>query len=941
MYDFNIHTLVDNSGLSILYQTTSIKYVIEKINLNDLSVQSHKTLGNLGTSIRPLLICNKLYVIPVTANLQELTITKAFDLNNFKNRQNYVIKMSHFKLSLHSWIHYNPSSEEIFVGHPTQNSKILKVLKCEYPYPPSNTIDLSRIESTFLWSLVPSEHNHKLHILHKLNSFFSLIDPKPLHYISSMLMKCPPKTCHDSHKKNKSYCRMKSLIISLKIYSNYRQIKFLNKPRKRLHVYFKLQKLLEQQKLSTISSQISSLEHSTKSSFLQLKKQISSFRSSIGTYFHTLAQYDQSTASSDMNLIYSLLDRFQKKSATLSGTVQQKLKVILRVAFASKLAHIGDLIAKVVIAATAFLNPFDTIADASGNILELLAAIDALTKALVDVTRLAKLAVHIQDLAKLMATLGNQIKENGKKYTAIKAMVTAGKKHAITDEAINKYKDKFLKEYDNYQPYYSKSKITKFGALLESITEDLCEILFSGDTSSSNLIQLGFAAKGDCFQTKLDVKYLIALYEDMYDHQESLIDAFASVVRATVAKHNAKNIKTIANRVTQDQVNMNQFYLKLFSLEMFVNSEIHKMIIVHDACNLIEYKNGAKMPRFCKLAIGNPRGIIFNQLIAARFEKDMCADDQISHHVKIPAMVHPLNKKLPAGVIDLNALYSGKMFYFQVPSKTWLVENHWIQSNDANEKLVLKKIELYLPFLQKEKNSSPVSVHVAFKLAGDNKMVPKGTIYDFDIPMEYHFRYKQSDKSCANTLKPYTPYTVLGCRNKYKPPPICVTSAGTKTKSPFLPSVFSNFLVQAYIKGDILRPRPKNIFYLRADVTLCVVRPGLIQTHRKKRIDNGSVSNSDKYGNTSFVLDKTNKKILTSGGSTTNDKSSGDGGFSNATIKERALNNDDTLLLREQRDTKCCFESKQIYDIRSRSCQSCSKGYKPNLYGYYCEKIVA
>lgn len=969
MHDFNVHTLVDRSGLSVLYRSASSKYIIEKINLRNLSPRSQMIIEDLGTSIRVLLICNKLYVIPVAPNQHELKITKAIDLKNPKNRQNFVIKMTvHFKNVFHNWIHYNPRLEEIFVGNPNRNSQTMKVLKCEYPFPISKTLDLSRIESTFLWSLVPSEHNHKSHMLSKLESYFKLIDPKQLDYISGMLIKCPPKTCHDSHSSDKVYCRMKSLITSLKIYSDYRQPKnTLTKPRKRLQVYFKLHKLLEQQKLTAISSKINSLQGNVKYNFLHLKKQINSFRSSIGTYFHSLAQFDQSTANSDMNLIYSLLGGFQKKSEKLSKTVQHNIRVISKVAFTSNALDIAALATKVAIAATAFLNPFDMIADASGNILELSDRIDDLTSALKKLTKLIKLVGHFEKLGKLMGSLGKQIEKNRNKYTAIRDMVAAAKKHAITDKAINKIKDKFLKQYDDYQPYYSKSSITELGALLEGLTDDLCEILFSGETSNSNFVQLGFAAKGDCFKTKLDVKYLIALYEDMYDHQESLIDAFASVVRATVAKHNAKKIKTIANKVTLNQIRMNLFNLQLYSLEMFVNSEIHKMIIVHDACNLLEYKNGAKMPHFCKRAIENPRGFIYDQLIASRFERDMCADDEISHHVRIPAMEYPLNKRLPVGVIDLNALYSGKMTYFQVPSKAWLINNNWVKRNDANEKLVLKNIQLYLPFLQKGKSDSPVYVHVSFKMAGDNRMVPKGGSYDFDIPLEYDFRYKQNDDSCANTLEKYIPYMVRGCRDQYKPPPICITSAGTRKNSVVYPSVFSKWEVQAFVKGDLTRPRPENVFNLRADVTLCVVRHGAIMTQRIKRSETGSQFNFTMYRGPSVrkTINGLGFDNETSGfDNETSDNDFGDEGIKRRPTSDDGINDDsdlgdeaipkrstsdgsfdnavNTVFLRARRASgrKCCFDSKQIYDFDSRSCRSCPKGSKPNLYGYYCEKTI-
>lgn len=879
--DFTVHLLVDETGLYILYRSSSHSYaVMSKINMTDLTSISTQTISYLDMNLRLILICGKLYLLPVMADSRNLTLTKAFDLNNSQNTFNYNITLvEHLPNDPNSWLYYNPAREEILIGWPNRDSIKFKVEKCYIPFPQSTTIDFSKINSTFIWSLVPGTLEQKAEMVENLDYYFKLTDFQSLKYVSSLLIRCPPRVCNDITYQKDEYCRIKSLIFSLKMYSDYRNPTIPS--RKRIQVYFSMVKLLEQQNFKSISSKLNGLQGFMNKNFLELKNQLNSFRSDIGTYFTSLAQFDQSISKSDVNLIYKTLGDFKTEAEKIRKPLEGKINTLFQGAIASVTADVGMKAGYVATAALALGNPFEMLTDGVEAVLELSKAFDALAKAFVGSEKLSNLETYLPKMKEYMVNFSTVMAQNAENHSNFMRLVDLGFNQSLTDRELTENANSFLHDYDNYAPGYKKSQITGYSALLEGLVDKLCDVLFEGDTSVSAIVQAEFANRGDCFAIKLDVKSLIALYEDMYDHQDDLLDAMASAVRATVANQNAIGIKTIEHAITANQFQMNQFNIKLYTLEIFVNSQVHRLLLVHEACDVIEYKNGGVMPGHCVSAVRNLQGVSYDNVIASRFESDMCSADKLQKRVRIPATVVSLNDTVQDGIIDLTKLYSGKSVFFQIPDKNWLVENDWAYGSDINKMLVLKRLQIYLPFLQNVNNSaSPVEVHTTMTVTGQNRIIPGGTEYDFNVPTKYTFRYSQNKPGCSQRLNSDIPYSLPGCPSF---PSLCIISPGTVDSAVAYPSVYAKWQLSTSIHGNLRQPQIKDKFYLEADVTICVIDPVSVHRSSAKRVN--------------FNRSRTSRG-----------------------------------------SSSCCWNQHKFYDVVSNACKSCSHGTSPDLYGYYCEK---
>lgn len=892
--ELTVQLLVDGNELWLLYESASqsTQSVVEQIKASDLTTVDLKSVTKIDRQKLSMvfMICGKLYVLSSSSVNKTIHIVKSIDIYRAENVMHHRVRLvgNYGANAIINWVHYNPKLEEVFIGALDSNSFVYKVVRCAYNFPDTRQMNLTQLKSTMMWSTEANEPEQITDLVDTLVGYFKSRNVSEMEYLSSNLLVCPPKSCaFDLNKPTTQYCRIRNAISTFKIYTDYKH--FSAKSTKLLQVHFHLDSLLNQQSFQYMSTQIFFLREFLSANFMELREKVNTYRTTIGTYFTSLANYDQDTANSDMNLIYTYLGRFKNKTEEITSGLQNKIKVLFDEAAISVGAEIAGKARMIAIALLSFANPIQTILGPAGSVLALDNAIDGLMVATASLTKLLSLKNYLPELKIMIGGMGAKISENHDKYAAIRTLVGSAYNKTLNDTEIRKLSSNFLKEYDSYEPGYLPSSIARIEAMFNQIVDDLCELTFGGETLPSAIAQAVFHGKGNCFKTKLEVKSLMAIFYDMYDNQDNLFDAFRSLVRAQISKHNANRIKKIQNEVNVNQLIWTHVNLKVYTMELFISSEVHRLVQVHDACNLIKYKSADVMPQFCINTIIYTHSLDYAKVASYRYADDMCSSDNIQKFVKVPAIEQLESVTLPNGTLDLISLYKGDEVNFKIPDRQWLINHGWIRSTDNPTMILLKNFELFVPMIQNTSTVTPVTVKTYLKLAGSNKITANGDTYNFNDPNKYvyNYRYNQKVTSCEQAITDNIPYSMPGCT---KPPTVCVASAGTVANAKLYPSIYARYYLSMHIDGNLMQPKPKGDFNLIAAVTLCYVNPARVT---RKADDQSNSPESEKRDDLQF----------------------------------------DNL-----RSVTCCADSGKYFVQSTQTCGTCPTNSTSKLQGYYCER---
>ena len=879
---------VDATGFWLIYKSRATqKFVLESIDTNDLGTVQMIPKDDIGTNEistkNPMLmICGKVYHFNLRGD--SIIVSKAFDILDPNNVFDGPTSLGKNDISglYEVLMQYNPATKEIFAYATSGETKtyIFSPQICGYPF--RDIADLSDISSTFLWSLVQTENDYLRQMVDHLTSYFKLKDPDILSNITNTLLTCSDKNCLDKTHSASLYCIIKRAVTDLKIYSDHMQT-----PSKIiLQTEFHMRELLQQQFNREISSKINEVKLYMSHSFDELKQTVISLQNTLqtrlGNYYSSLARYDQKKAEADVNFIYGRLERYQKSIQDSTNTLGEQLTSLVVNAIGSSSANIVGKARRVAFAAAAAANPVDKILGRMDSILTLMDAIDDLMMATVDLHK----AIYIRDhvlpkITKETIALGGQLDKNMKTQINIKNMIQAGFKKQLHIDNTLEFMDGFLKEYNDYTPIFSAGMFANFEAMLDGVVDELCDVIFSGDTTESGIAKHVILSKGSCLNIKVDVARLVANFEEMYDFQYDLMEAMSSFVRASVAQAGALKLsETIDDTLTDAQREQNHLALKVHTLQMYTVNNIHMDMVVRDACNLIKYKKGEETTDYCENLLIDSHTTEFDKLVAYPYETDMCAHDNIQRYVNIPARVKEnISVSLPAHVIDLDELYKGKAVGFQIPNSAWLVQNKWLSATDVLHPLFIKQFQLYLPPLHLHSGRS-MDEHVVADMDGDNYISQGGETYVFFSPVQYNFRYNLGHGSCfmGQPLDSINnPYNVPGCQERSDIP--CVTSKGEIAGSVFHPSIYAKWKLRAFLSGKLTQPNPAGEIYLRAGLTICKI--GLTRRIRS------------------------------------------DAAYGTHTT-----------------EPVCCSDQNMYHNVSSHEhpCQSCPQGSCPNLQGYYCER---
>ena len=879
---------VDATGFWLVYKSREThKFVIESIDTDDLGTVHMISKDDIGTNEistkNPMLMmCGKFYHFDLSGEL--IKVSKAFDILDPNNVFDGPTMLGKNDISglYEVLMQYNPATKEIFIYTTSDETKfyILSPQVCAYPY--RDIAHLSNIGSTFLWSLVQTENDHLRQMVDHLTSYFDLKDPDLLSNITNTLLTCPDKNCFDATQSLSLYCVIKKAVTDLKIYSDHMQT-----PSKIiLQTEFHMRELLQQQFNREISSKINEVKLYMSHSFDDLKQTVISLQntlqSRLGNYYSSLARYDQKKAEADVNFIYGRLETYTESIEDSTNILGEQLSSLFVNALESSSANIVGKARRVAFASLAAANPVDKILGRMDSILTLMDAIDELMMATRDLHRALYIRDHVlPKIIKETTALGDQLEMNMKTQTNIKNMIQAGFKKQLHIDNTLEFMDGFLKEYNAYSPIFTAGMFANYEAMLDGVVDELCDVIFSGDTTESGIAQHVIVSKGSCLNIKVDVARLVANFEEMYDFQFDLMEAMASFVRASVAQAGALKLsETIDGTLTDAQREQNHLALKVHTLQMYTVNNIHMDMVVRDACNLIKYKKGGETTDYCEHLMIDPHTTEFDKLVAYPYETDMCAHDNIQRYVNIPArMKENITELLPSYVIDLDELYKGKAVQFKIPNSAWLVENKWLSANDVLHPLFIKQFQLYLPPLQLHSVRS-TDIHAVADMDGDNYITQGGQTYVFSSPTQYNFRYTLGHGSCfmgQSLDSQRNPYNVPGCPDRSDIP--CVTSKGEIAGSVFHPSIYANWKLRAFVTGKLSKPNPAGEIYIRAGLTIC-------KTGLTRHIRNPAV-----YGS------YTTEPI-------------------------------------------CCSDQNMYHKVSAHDhpCHSCPQESCPNLQGYYCER---
>ncbi len=800
--------LIDETGMWLLNKYNYGNAVLELLDPHDLSTVYEKTMPfQLSyadyNDVLYFMLCGKLYI----ASLDNI---QAWDISNMANTFNYKAKVAPNLAGRNFWPHYNPRLKQFFVATSDKNYRF-KVSTCSSRFPLS--LNLSIINSTFLWSITPTSLNdtgHYTKLVEELERYTNNANVDVQIAASNLITTCHAEFCRIAENSTSLFCRIKSCASSLRVMADFK--KTLTAKRKILETEFHMQQILQQTTLRTIALKIADLRLFTQMEFDQLKTVITQFKNDLGNYFNELAKYDGKKAQADVDFIYSRLDSYNKTLAENAKTLQPKLQAMFYGAIGTVSAEMVALTAKLAMAMYDALVPVPPGAGAS----DVMDAIDELAVKAVDIVHLEFLSKVLPDINRTCYEMNAAIQKTAVVHVSVKKMIYAAKNKNLTSSELEQYHTAFLKEYNDYNPGLNSTLIAQFGETLDQSIDKLCELIFSGEHLISAVGMYVFANRGDCFYTKVDAAKMIAIYEKYNEFQYDLMEAMASFVRAKIAETTSKVLVDVRTELDKAEQERDLLKMRVHAMEIYIQSEMHLLMVIHDACSLIEYKSGGVMPDYCNQLIQNPHSTEYDKLVAYPYGTDMCSVDQIVKYVRIPAAYPTANNSVPKGTIDLASLYSGNITSFQIPDQQWLVRNHWVSQHDSTNKWFIKRLELFLPY----GSTSSLRVHVTKTMAGNNVITPGGTVYDFTTRVQFDLRYEENAASCYNTLVAH-PYQTPGCPTK---PQICVQSRGWMQSSPFHASAYSRWDLQLRVDAGTLKPvKAVGDFYLKAGIILCKV----------------------------------------------------------------------------------------------------------------------
>ena len=685
------------------------------------------------------------------------------------------------------------------------------------------------------WFMHP---DFKLNVDHTYNGFlggikYSIEHPSTLEKLLNAVKLYKGTYCdaNASTKAAQRFCKIRELLTDLETYfATIRPNGITTRPKmKIINPATDYSKILElDSTVGRIFTNIESLEIGQKN----LKNSLTNMRSSLGAHFHQLATFDEGKASNDVIYLEDKLKYFDNRIRNVG--IDEKLGKLFSYALGANIAELVNLAVKLAAAIASNSNPMKWITT-GGGATEIMDRVDALAQAGVNSAKLATIKNKIlPELVKKADKINKAIQKNAAIHEKLSKFYDEIKNKKEID--IDEVQKSFLQEYGNYDPGYYKIDITDYTALLEKVIENLCDILYGGETTAAAVVEAIGASKSVCLRIQVDAEVIGATHEEMYDFQYDFMDAMADTIRALVARHSAKNIGNV--RVLDDSV-----LLKMYAHRIKLQSRQHVLAAVKDVCNVMEYKNGGVPTAHCIDALksqkfSNIRSVLANPVIHCP------ADQIIMIDAHIPAQVNHQKSKLKPGIIDLTQLYAGNIAWFSIPFSNSSDYVHQFMSPilpvHKDVALYLRRVELFLPKMSNETHD----IEISFMQSGSVSILQGNHTqrYSFSKENMFSFSYGENKQTCPNGFI-QSMYLKL-CEPH--PTDVCVSSNGVISEDELAPPLFNTMWhVKAFLPHGITppQPSPESVFYLKGNMEICVKNPkgiDLVTTKRQQSVKNKS-----------------------------------------------------------------------------------------------------
>ena len=455
---------------------------------------------------------------------------------------------------------------------------------------------------------------------------------------------------------------------------------------------------------------------------------------------------------------------------------------------------------------------------------------DDLAKAGVDVKKAKKLSEVYAKALVMAQNVGEYFEKNKKFLDHVKKMVWAFTTVKEGEEKSYMFVDKseeFLRLYRDYDPNVKRGEIVKFGALIQELANQACDLVFEGISVGSASSAGYVVTTGDCITLPADLAALNEVYTQMYDFQFELMDALAEIVRGTLAFISADEL---SKAFQEKNVKLdNTILLKLFTMKVLVVNRIYKIKGVTDYCNYLEYINGGQVLQVCKNAIDTLADADIDKLSTYKSEVLRCSNP-VSHIVFIPTNK---TKDDDEAFIDLKNLYVGRPISFRIPDANWLVQNRWINTADVRDHVYfLHDMKIFLPDVADHGRWITTKVKASSK---NTKLFPGEQATRYLITNEeigstqidrFEFGYQDQmhPSACRREKVRENPSDL--CREKnQKITDICVKETTAKGKD-IHPSVFSTWVIESKMGkeavGNVNITTPA--VHVAAEVTICSKR---------------------------------------------------------------------------------------------------------------------
>ena len=645
-------------------------------------------------------------------------------------------------------------------------------------------------------------HAFELTILHSnLQNIITLVEQKSVDKLKELLEYLPDANsiigCSTSSTKlSEAKCGMRMLLTSLEpLGTRYNRLNpQIQKKVIRTSVDFpKYLQLQTIQRILDVTEKASfNLIDAAKLLREDLKNHIDQKFNKLGSYYQSVAAFKEQKSNADMGYLQGRLDKYIDQSKTLSEDVDSNVKEILIASISCATLDAAYQGMRLALTIAMMSNPVAAVTGGSSPV-DLYDAMSELASALVKVVGAEKLLSSIHKLRDKVNVVAEGFAKNGKVLQMVKQLVESHNSQSDDTTTWRDLKDRFLREYNNYNPQVSTPQLTELGSLFANMVDEACDIIDGAVGWIAAPYKGLIAGKGQCWQTKVEIEKVMQLYSEIHDFQFDLMDAMAENIEDKTMYEAAKGLQTDLSNIKlyESRTNPSLDRMKFTAALSYVTYTIQIWKTIDEYCDILEYKNGGVRPTFC---LGASTDIDF----LASYVPTICTGDEHSKYVSIPIKpsigidYSAVTPNTDTAVLDINRLLAGDQVEFQIPNSNWLVRNKWIGSDQQDSALYVKEFKLYLPVESETKS------HVTSKLTAvsENKLAPDAnTVYEIipNKPLNYVYEEGKQYKVCNQDRK-VNPFSICPTN---KPEDICpITIDKVRDRTSLFPSIYSKFLLQ-------------------------------------------------------------------------------------------------------------------------------------------------